>query len=315
MTQSVRTCFSRVVFAAALLLLSPIAAYAQTQRQGAGPELTAGSAWKSLLEKHNAYIGLMNRTLRAVDSWRRYTSWVNVKTGPTGRERYISYGLYTLYDVRRETDRVLKVMGEEPLMPDLDATVGRYVEAYEKLAPLIARAAAYYERQDYRDDQMAEGKRLHGELVPAATTFLKERESLEAQMQRLSASISERELGIIEATEGRSARWHIRDVMIEARRMLDAMPTSKAPIVRMAEFDKVLADYAASVRRLDEFNQANPGKIKFFDSQPRSLLSKLRDYRDRLVRAKGDGRRAGATNWIVFDYNSMLRSAETASRF
>ena len=38
-------------------------------------------------------------TERAVNSWERYASWVNMKTGPTGKERYISYGMYEVYDV------------------------------------------------------------------------------------------------------------------------------------------------------------------------------------------------------------------------
>ena len=55
----------------------------------------------------------MNRTLRAVESWERYTSWVNVRTGPTGKERYITYGLYSLYDVRDE----IRKAGEATALP------------------------------------------------------------------------------------------------------------------------------------------------------------------------------------------------------
>lgn len=267
------------------------------------------------IAKSNAYVELMNRTLRAVDSWGRYTSWVNLRTGPTGRERYIAYGLYTPYDVRSEIEKARQTVGKPPATPELDDTVTRYIEAYEKLAPLLTRASAYYERQDYRDDRMAEGKTLHAQLVPAAEAFLKEREAIERQMRVFSADISQRELAAIEQREGRSARWHVRDVMIEARRILDRMPTEKQPVVDVKAFDEALAVYAASVRRFDEFAQANPGKVRFIDSQPRSLLSKLREYRDKLARARGNGRRAGDTTWILFDYNNMTQLSETAGRF
>ncbi|MCA0420866.1 MAG: YiiG family protein, partial [Proteobacteria bacterium] len=68
--------------------------------------MPAGSASKAAdddlqaaITKSNAYTGLMNRTLRAIQSWERYGSWVDMKKGPTGKERYITYGLYSLYDV------------------------------------------------------------------------------------------------------------------------------------------------------------------------------------------------------------------------
>ena len=60
------------------------------------PELQAAIA------KSNAYTSLSNRTIRAIESWDRYKSWVDMKKGPTGKERYISYGLYSLYDVKDE---------------------------------------------------------------------------------------------------------------------------------------------------------------------------------------------------------------------
>src|SRR5262245_18234589 len=54
---------------------------------------------QAALQKANAYIEVAKMTERAVESWERYASWVNMKTGPTGKERYISYGMYDLYDL------------------------------------------------------------------------------------------------------------------------------------------------------------------------------------------------------------------------
>ncbi|MBL8587547.1 MAG: DUF3829 domain-containing protein, partial [Methylobacteriaceae bacterium] len=61
------------------------------------------------ITKSNAYVGLMNRTLRAGESWRRYQSWVKSPAGPTGRERIV-YGLYGLYDVRSEIAKARAAM-------------------------------------------------------------------------------------------------------------------------------------------------------------------------------------------------------------
>jgi hypothetical protein len=312
----IRNSSLRIGLFALLAGLMPCAPAAMAQgTPPARPAATATDPLQIAIGKSNAYIALMNRTLRAVDSWNRYTSWVDLKAGPTGKERYITYGLYTLYDVRGEIAKARDFIDKQPITPELDASIGRYAAAYEALAPLITRAAGYYERQDYRDDKMAEGKALHAQLVPAAAAFLKERDTLEKQMRAFTADINQRELTAIEAREGKQARWQIKNVMIAARQMIDMVPSQKQPVVDIKAFDEALAAYAATVRAFDGYIEANPGKVKFMESQPRSLLSKLRDYRDKLARTKGDGRRAGDTTWIISDYNSMTSLSETANRF
>lgn len=300
-----------LVMAASGVLLAPGQVSAQKAPAAGRVELDAAIA------KSNAYIGLMNRTIRAVQSWNRYTSWVNVKTGPTGKERYIDYGLYGLYDVRDEIAKARAIITAAPLSADLDATVGRYIAAYEALAPLLTSANGYYERKDYKSDKMAEGKALHGKMVPAAQTFLAERAALETRMRGFKREIDGRALAAIEAEEGRSARWHTKNVMKEAERMIELLPTNDAPKVDLKVFDEVLATYAAAVKEMDHFAEAYPGKFSTFESQPRSLLGKLRDFRDKVARAKGDARRGGASDltWIVNEYNMMVSTSDMANRF
>ena len=52
--------------------------------------------FEATLHKANTYVEIAKYTERAVESWERYASWVNMKTGPTGKERYIDYGMYDL---------------------------------------------------------------------------------------------------------------------------------------------------------------------------------------------------------------------------
>ncbi|HUN11545.1 MAG TPA: DUF3829 domain-containing protein [Rhabdaerophilum sp.] len=262
----------------------------------------------ALIAKNNAYIGLLNRTQRANQSWERYTSWVNVERGPTGRERYITYGLYSLYDVRSEIQKALDAAGKEPKVPELDRAIERFVGAYEALAPLIDRAQRYYERKDYKSDAMVEGREIHAKMVPAAREFLKEDAEARQLMKLFAGRVFELELAAIEMEEGRKGRWQMKRVQMAARQAMDLLPTREKPVVDMPAFSKAVAEYGKVVREFDDFMRANPDSGGAMRDRPASLLGKLREYEEELQRARGDARRARGqgTTWIVNEYNMMI---------
>lgn len=274
------------------------------------------AALQATIAKSNAYTALLNRTLRAVESWDRYRSWVNMQRGPTGRERYIVYGLYSLYDVRGEIEKAEQAVTQEPAMPDLDDAIRRYIQSYRTLAPLITRANVYYERKDYQDDGAALGRELHREMVPAAEAFLKDRADVERAMRALRTDLNSRELADIERREGRSARWNVRNVMIAARGVMDLMPTNERPVVDMAAFDEAIQRYAAALRELDKLKETDPDGASILDSQAGSWLGSLREYRQKLARARGDARRAGGheRTWIINNYNMMVSMSDMRMR-
>lgn len=276
------------------------------------PELAASQA---TVGKLNTYVGLLNRTLRAAESVARYRSWVDLRTGPTGRERIV-YGLYSLYDVRREIEAARAAVAAPPAMPALDAAVAPYTAAYEALAPIVTQANGYYERQDYKEDKWLEAKAIHARLAPAAQTFLAERAKVEALFAREKERSDAVELALIERREGRKARWHAMNVMIRARPILALLPSDAKPVVDMPAFEAAVSAYAGAVRDLDAYVAAEPGALSSFESRPRAWLGKLREFRDKLARAKGDARRGAGNDltWIVNDYNTMVSTAQMASR-
>ncbi len=269
------------------------------------------------IAKSNAYINLMNRTLRAVSSWNRYTSWVNVKKGPTGKERYISYGMYAPHNAKDEIAKARAVIGAPPVTPELDAAFERYIAAYERLAPLMTTASGYYERKDYKSDKMAEGKALHAKLVPAAEAFISARGEVETRMRAFKRDVDKRALAAIKAREGQGPNWHVKNVMMSAQDVIELLPQGQQA-ADMKAFDAALDVYAKAVRALDEYAQAHPGKFSTFESQPRSLLGKLRDFRDKLAKSKGrvSNHIAGMDlTFLVNQYNLMVSTSEIATRF
>ena len=271
---------------------------------------------QATIRKLNAYVELLNRTLRAQESLARYRSWVNIKTGPTGRERII-YGLYSLYDVSDEIAKAETATAQPPTMPELDAEMKSYIAAYQALTPTITEADGYYERQDYRTDKMAQGKALHTKLAVAGPAFLAERKKVDALFKVEKAKSDAAELAAIEARDGRTERWHLPNVMIEARKIVDLLPADEQPQVDMPIFDGALARYADAVKAMDGYSAAHPNSFFTFESQPRSFLGKLREFDEKLARAKGDARRGGGSDltWIVNDYNMMVSSSQSATTF
>lgn len=304
-------------FLGALLAATPGVLLAQAVPPAASGVAAVDDAdLQAAIAKSNAYTGLMNRTLRAIQSWERYASWVDMKKGPTGKERYIDYGLYSLYDVAGEISRAEAATTRAPALPEIDDSVRRYIKAYQELAPLITRAERYYDRKDYRDDNLAEGQKLHVAMVPAAKAFLAERAALDAVMRVYKKSLDARELASVERREGRSARWQIRNIMINARAVMDLMPSNEKPVVDLKAFDVAVADYAAAIREMDRFKETDTKGVPMLESQASSWLGKVRDFRDKLGRGKGDVRRGAASdaNWLVSSYNTMVSLSESAAR-
>lgn len=266
--------------------------------------------------KMNAYVEFLNRSIRASESLERYGSWVDMKKGPTGKERVI-YGLYSLYDVRDEIAAVEQAAKADPKMPELDAAMLAYVETYQKLAPVIEKANKYYERLDYKSDKMEGAKAYHKDIAALGPTYGERRDAADLTLRAEKVKLDRASLDALEQAEGKKSRWHVRNVMIRAEAMMDLMPDNEKPVVDMAVFKGELDAYASAVREFDDYAIDHPDSFHVFESRPASLLSKLRDLDEQLRKFKGDARKAGGSDieWIVSDYNTMVTTSQTATTF
>jgi hypothetical protein len=266
--------------------------------------------------KMNAYVEFLNSAMRASESLQRYESWVDMKNGPTGKEKII-YGLYSLYDTRSQIEAVATAAKAEPLMPELDAAMLAYVETYQQLAPVLERANKYYERQDYKVDKMEGGKAFHKEIAALATLHDERRKKAESALREEKVKIDLASLQGLEKAEGRKSRWHVRNVMFHAEAIMDLMPTNDNPVVDMPAFAKALDAYAVAVRDLDDYGLQHPSSFPAFESAPAQLLSKLRDLDEKLQKVKGDARKGGGDDLdrLVSDYNTMVTTSQTATTF
>lgn len=285
------------------------------------------------LQKANLYLEVAKYTERAAESFERYREWVNLETGPTGQEEYISYGLYDVPDPASFREQVAQAAAIEPAAPELDAVMARYLAAYEAVAPHLNRAAAYYDSQSYTADKLAEGKALHEKIVPLSQAFLAERVTMLAALTPFVRDVQAQWLASIEAAEGRSERWQVANVMYWADRIfdvfpkprpvpmspqsMDAMMQSLGPDSSGAEFDQLIAGvekpkgltidmarldaemkgYAEAVGLFDAFAKSGSDEIAEFRPMPRAWLEALKGLQAQLAPSNGQDM-SGAEEWI-----------------
>lgn len=308
----------------ALLAVACLAQPARAETPAATPAATeAADALAATTQKFNAYVEYMNRTLRVSSSLDRYRSWVNMRTGPTGRERLI-YGAYEVYDTKDEKAAAEKAMAAAPHLPDLDEAMAAYIKANDAVAPVLNKAAGYYQREDYKVDHMQRGKELHADIVALGGAFLAARARLEAVMTKQKLALDQIRLATIEKHEGRNARWHAGNVMMRAKQALDALETGnggqadgKGGTVDMPAFDAAMKDLGTAVAGLDDYKAEHPRAFSGFASFPDGFLGRLREIDGRLQRTHGNLRRAAGLDmtFVLNDYNTMVTLSSLPGQF
>ncbi len=307
------------VLAYAAAVLAPL--FAPSLADAAAQDQTPAS---SLTEKLNAYVGCINRlSSRAFDSQARYFSWAP-KSGPTGKERII-YGLYTIYDTDDCQKGVESANALEPRDAALEAAASAYVSAVTVLGPLLKDADDYYTQENYKDDKMAKGRALHPKLVAAWDAFSAADKSLRAGVDAINDKRKLEQLAGIEAKEGKTTRYYVEAVMIDAKRVLRLQDTDKPDI---AAITKAVADYEATVKGLEEAANGDGGKVgSFFLSGAKAVLvtSKqlMRRIRDKVPYSQGEKMMMGpGSGWMVEgsparlmrDYNELVDAYNRGSR-
>lgn len=278
------------------------------------------------VEKLNAYVGCINRlSERSYSSRSRYFSWA-AKSGPTGKERII-YGTYTIYDTSDCKKNVDKANALEPRDAALEAAASAYADAVGKLEPLLKEADDYYTQENYKDDKMAKGKALHPRLVAAWDAFAGADKALRTNVEAINDKRAVEKLAEIEKSEGKSARYQVEALMIQAKRVLRAEDAEKPDL---AAITSALNDYESAVKAAEVFSgPAGANKIgSMFVSNAKSFLvtakSLMRRIRDKVPYSSGDRMmlsQAGA-GWMVEgspprllrDYNQLIDAYNRGAR-
>ncbi len=303
------------VLAGAAFSLAPLLASPATAQTPSG------------VEKMNAYVGCINRlSERSYSSRSRYFSWA-AKSGPTGKERII-YGTYTIYDTSDCVKKVASANTLEPHDADLEAAASAYADAVGKLEPLLKEADDYYTQENYKDDKMAKGKALHPQLVAAWDAFESADHRLRAGVEAVNDRRAVEKLAAIEQSEGKSARYQVEALMIQAKRVLRAEDKEKPDV---AEVTAAINDLEGVIKDAEAMSGSDlKAKIGgMFISNAKSYLTTakqlMRRIRDKTPYSTGDKMMLGnaGSGWMVEgspprltrDYNQLVDGYNRGARF
>ena len=269
----------------------------------------------SLGHKLQAYIECTNRLSgRAYEARSRYLSWVG-KSGPTGKERII-YGTYT-------------IAGTADCKTGVEAAGSAYVTAVTILEPLLKEADDYYDQQNYKDDKMAKGRALHPLLMTAWSAFEAADQNLRTSIDTLSDFVAADELAAIEQREGRSGRYHIQALMMNAKVLIRAESAGKT--MNLAKIAEALDGYEAIVKATDQYEQAHKdqgvgssfvGTAKSYLTTAKALMRRVRDKvpydtgEKMILSSPGGGWMVeGSPARLTRDYNQLVDAYNRGAKF
>ena len=270
----------------------------------------------SLIEKINGYIACSNRTVsRTLDSRSRYLSWVSEQAGPTCTERYISYGLYTLYEdgVPKCNEAVTRGKATPPSMPKLEQAAADMAAAYAELVPLTQKAEDYYQQQDYKDDNCAKAKAMHPQLMAAFNKFMAAEKIVAGELDGLKAELDVKQLARIEAEQGKKLQWYTQNFMMNTRSLVRSVPKENAVSFDSAAYLAAFNSLQPAYDQLIEYSAAHPDEASgafwysAFESSAKNFYTKAK-FLKRDV-AEGKKPDARALNELIDEYNRVVGDA------
>ncbi|MDB4940882.1 MAG: putative lipoprotein [Labilithrix sp.] len=295
---------------------------------------------EQMQEKLDGYIICTNTLSSPVHQQRaRYFSWVNPKTGVTGKETSVGgIGELPPNAAKKCTDGLAKSKALPPHDPKLEAAGDDFARSVTELDGIIGELFTYYENKNYKDDKFAKGKAMHPRLMAAFQSFSKADNNLHATLDGITKPLAQRALGRIEREEGKGFRYHRKHVLLAARELVEAGdPVGEDDNIDFALYNASFTEFDKALNDLNTFGQAHkteldaktnpawPRAKSNFDSFGRSAeeyRKKSREYlrclRDAPAKAKVNGKIIpdklgpcpdGKPHDVVEKYNDFIKSS------
>lgn len=220
--------------------------------------------FRSLVEKTNLYVKALKATRSIQRSYDRYASWVDVKMGPTGRERSID-GLPEINSATLQeiVDAGHKGSGMWPPLPNVEVAAQKLAEAATALAPLVKTASDYYAQRGYKNDGAKRGQELHSQMMPLFEQAFASEAALRRELRGVKEDVARRNLAQLEKEHGKNFEWHLRTVLLAAETVGDLLPSRiDAPMIDGTRYKPRFANLEIAYTAFKQFSAAHPEEAK-----------------------------------------------------
>ena len=258
-------------------------------------------------------------THRAITSYDRYRSWCckNIKNGPTGKERYIVYGLYEIYPLNWDEYKVwakldaktVELMEKHnsdtqvywpqkfaglplqlPAFDTLDNATAALINAFMELHPINNKAAKYYTNSLFEFDNAKGARKLHKKLMPAYEKFLRAYQNLSQLVLDELDAFKGPQLDYVALKNGRSWKWYgLREHYYLAKFII---PFLQSPDLGQKSLGNAYKEYVANFLETTDFSSDAP-------PPPPNFSGLLSDTSDRVKTMKKIVKSKGRRNWSV----------------
>ena len=252
---------------AAVLLAASTAGRAQTIAD------LPDDKFKLLVEKAALYQKALGAARTVQKSYDRYAAWVDIKTGPTGKERSID-GVPDIGALQEIVDAAAKGPGMWPPLGGVDGMAQKLAQAATALGPLVKSASDYYAQRQFKNDGAKRGQELHGQMLPLFGQFFATELAMRREFGALFEDIERRYLAQIEKDHGKNYDWHLRSFLLAAKTLADLLPNhADAAMIEGARFKARFANLQAAYTLFTQYCVEHPAEV-----QKTVLATSLEDF-------------------------------------
>jgi hypothetical protein len=297
---------------AAVLLAASTAGRAQTVAEL--PE----DKFKSLVEKTVLYTKALNAARVVQKSYDRYAAWVDLKTGPTGKEKTIDGLLDISSAVQEIADASTNGPGMWPPLPGIDGAVQKVAQTASALAPVVKNASEYYAQKKYKADAARHGQELHTQMLPMFEQFFASEIAMRRELSVVLDDVERRNLAQIEKEHGKNYEWHLRNFLFAAKTLADLLPNHvDAAMIETARYRTRFGNLQAAYTEFTQYCLQHPAEVQkvVITKSLDEFVAATRILRGILDAPKPDRQvyMAKVTD-LATKYDAVLQNTTTASR-
>lgn len=278
-----------------------------------------------LTAKSNLYIQKCsnNYSNRVMDSYRRYASWIkNIESGPTGKENLV-YGLYSLNGDGKDCfEAIEKAKSMQPSLPEAEAVAAEYAEALKESLTQINGIYAYYDQDDYKDDNFERGKQAHPALLKSFKNFEAVNKKFGDEVDKLEDQVATEQLAKLEGDTARKFDYLLVKSGVASKKIAMMVQRTEYPDLKVDDLQTLIENFDQNTVELKAaVSSSNKSMASSYMSACDEFLKASKELMRRVRDKKSfsDSERSrigmnagwmveGSPDKVIHEYNELIQS-------